>query len=777
MPSFEHYLFIALVISLASSAPLPHKSTTCGPTNKIKVYETEIPAVVDDYQLFFVSDNNQIVYLRTKAGSVYRSEDEGINWSLETVPEKLPHYGNSSFIHRIYHGQSTSGAVVVYLLDFNGKLWSSNDDGKTYSYADGLPSLIAGLVIHPTEPSKVLAIKPSSTSSWELFYSHDTGATWTKIASDVVQHSNVAWTLFSNENPNRIYVQKYRVPEKHNYLDSIIVYSDDFFVTSHTLRVDNVSSWKMLLPHHLIAVTCTNTISCPAKELRISDDGGSFFELVEFEDYNSDTPDEKGYWIPDINENTIWVQVTRECRSGLCWGDIYRSYSLDNEFSLSLPFNRHYDFTKYESVDGVYVSNQYVPKGGGFPDSEDDVRSLITYNRGNEWNELKAPEYDANNQKTNCHLADGCSLHIHGWTDASFDSFSYFYSIPNAIGFMVAPGNLGKYLSKNRDEVNTYMSFDGGLQWREIRTGSWVPEIGDHGSIIVLGQENQATNSVLYTINNADEFHTCTFSGTNLDSLTNIRVSEGWDSRRFILYGERIVDGQTRGVLVHLNFDDEFSKKCSIEGGDFEYWSPTDSHGQCVLGRKTKYLRRKSGIDCYFGEEHEPQVQYENCTCTLSDYECSHCFYRPTADAPCSLACKIDNLPIDEITTYCDANKDGYYELEQGYRLIEGNTCDQTKSNSVAKPKGRISCTSSLYRPVTNDNASSSSLLLGVSAVVIIVAISVAAGTFFLYKSNETFRSWVSNTFGIGENVPVQYVGEPGASLVDDDLNDSDTEM
>ena len=45
---------------------------------------------------------------------------------------------------------------------------------------------------------------------------------------------------------------------------------------------------------------------------------------------------------------------------------------------------------------------------------------------------------------------------------------------------------MGDYLSFRKDEVNTYLSRDGGLTWFEIFKGSSIYEIGDHGGLIVL---------------------------------------------------------------------------------------------------------------------------------------------------------------------------------------------------------------------------------------------------------------------------------------------------
>lgn len=54
-------------------------------------------------------------------------------------------------------------------------------------------------------------------------------------------------------------------------------------------------------------------------------------------------------------------------------------------------------------------------------------------------------------------------------------------------------GNLGKNLSFNYDELNTYLSRDGGRTWFEVKKGAYIFEYGDHGSILILAELNTAT--------------------------------------------------------------------------------------------------------------------------------------------------------------------------------------------------------------------------------------------------------------------------------------------
>jgi len=49
------------------------------------------------------------------------------------------------------------------------------------------------------------------------------------------------------------------------------------------------------------------------------------------------------------------------------------------------------------------------------------------------------------------------------------------------------------------DEVNTYLSRDGGLHWDEIKKGSHIYEIGNNGGIIVMAENQHSTMEIFYS--------------------------------------------------------------------------------------------------------------------------------------------------------------------------------------------------------------------------------------------------------------------------------------
>ena len=58
---------------------------------------------------------------------------------------------------------------------------------------------------------------------------------------------------------------------------------------------------------------------------------------------------------------------------------------------------------------------------------------------------------------------------------------------------------MGDYLENRKDQVNTYLTRNGGLTWEEVRKGSYIYEVGDHGGLIVMASDQEATTKLIYS--------------------------------------------------------------------------------------------------------------------------------------------------------------------------------------------------------------------------------------------------------------------------------------
>lgn len=78
----------------------------------------------------------------------------------------------------------------------------------------------------------------------------------------------------------------------------------------------------------------------------------------------------------------------------------------------------------------------------------------------------------------------------------NFFLFIIIISISTAPGFILSTGNVGEFLTKNLEEVNTYFSKDGGIHWKELIKGSTIYEFGDYGNIMIFAPFGVETTKI-----------------------------------------------------------------------------------------------------------------------------------------------------------------------------------------------------------------------------------------------------------------------------------------
>lgn len=155
-------------------------------------------------------------------------------------------------------------------------------------------------------------------------------------------------------------------------------------------------------------------------------------------------------------------------------------------------------------------------------DLQSNIRTYITHNKGGKWDLVKAPTTDSEGNKIDCYLEEGCSLNIEVYS--SNGNFAPPYSQESSIGIIMAVGSTGYELErKHGAKVNTYLSRDGGLNWQEVKKGSHIYEVGDHGGLIVMAKNNELTKEVIYSYNEGLTWHTLELSDTPF-MVTNIII-------------------------------------------------------------------------------------------------------------------------------------------------------------------------------------------------------------------------------------------------------------
>ena len=94
--------------------------------------------------------------------------------------------------------------------------------------------------------------------------------------------------------------------------------------------------------------------------------------------------------------------------------------------------------------------------------------------------------------------------------------------------------------------------------------------------------------------------------------------------------------------MVALDFTSLHQRVCTGEWdptmpeSDYEYWTPMNyQENKCLLGKRTKYLRRKRDVKCFNPDTVERVAVIEKCQCTEEDFECDFGYFRKVEGGDC----------------------------------------------------------------------------------------------------------------------------------------------
>jgi hypothetical protein len=339
----------------------------------------------------------------------------------------------------------------------------------------------------------------------------------------------------------------------------------------------------------------------------------------------------------------------------------------------------------------------------------DKIKSYITHDKGANWFLLKPPDFYMDGSKTNCYFESAeCSLHLQMYSH-KFESFAPPYSSEQAIGVVLATGNLGPNVQLDMNSrKSTFLSRDGGLNWQEIAKTPLIYDLGDQGGLIVAAPNTISTKEVRYSWDEGKTWTKLRVSDT-LIYVQNIIAEPKCTSQQFVIYGaydnsteEESGDGEYdvekkfgEALMITLDFAQLHEKKCQghqspgLDTSDFELWSPHDderhhlSADGCLLGKKTTYIRRKQDAQCFNDFEVQAETKYVKhyrssipCVCTMNDYECDMNYIKNAGGS-----CEHIADPTGKITDWekydreKDCENEGFYYKNQGYRKIPGDEC------------------------------------------------------------------------------------------------------
>ncbi|KAI8370594.1 uncharacterized protein BYT42DRAFT_617135 [Radiomyces spectabilis] len=641
----------------------------CGEGGDIQSTKHEFTDRIVDYIYFTDTDR---VFVRTADGEIWRSDNDGRQWK-EMFPgtNVIAIYQNPHFEERAY-----------FITD--GKIhYSTQDKGSNFDEMSVplVPVMnLQGTVLqfHKNEPDYLLYLGESDCADFfsfnchsQAFYSRDNGRSWHAIDTYI---RNCIWGRdggIESADHDSIFCEQYR--EKSGNQRSFFtnpvqfISSNDFFSTRNYLFDDIVG----VAVFGKFLVVAASNIGGATLRLHVSLDGKTFAPATFPASFDLSP---EAFTIME-SANSMWIHVSTNTHKGSEYGNIFTSNSNGTYFVLSLEnANRNelgiVDFEKMQGIEGIALANKVTNPSRANGGDPKKLATVKTADAGAHWVPLDPPEVDSNGKKYNCH-GNPCSLHLHAYSERK--NTRDLFSTSSAVGLMVGVGNVGSDLLPYRDG-DMFLTRDAGKTWFEVYKGAHLWEFADQGALLILVDDEDATNSVKYTTNEGLSWNVYEFAKKNEKvKVDDIITQPDGTSQKYVLFGtER---GTGKYVGYHIDFSAIHPTKCKLDldhpnDDDFELWSPEDTRGEaCLFGRETKYYRRIRDHDCYIGERLvQPREEVRNCTCTQEDFECDFNYVRDKNNK-CVLVPGLSALVPE-----CDGTIDFFYE-PTGYRKIAASTC------------------------------------------------------------------------------------------------------
>ena len=326
------------------------------------------------------NDSLDVIYAATY-GSIYRSEDGGVNWIKEL--------GGSSYYTNV---EVTSQGVVYATLSSDGStngrgIWKSLDGKNWINITDSLFSPIYGRIaigINPSNEDEVYFIAAETDNygqrtdvffngvTWTSLWKYNSNSnSWIDLSSNIPANQNTSFDNFNAQGGYDLMVKVHPVDQNTVYIGGTNLWrSTDGFITPNNTTIiggyrvgssEGDGNWGVYENHHpdqhdLLFLPSNNDVILSAT------DGGVFKSLDTFEDTVKWISLNNGYYTSQLYAATI----SRNANSKVLHGGFqdngnFITFNDNITSSWSMPFNG----------DGAF---------GGIADNEEDF--YLTIQRG-----------------------------------------------------------------------------------------------------------------------------------------------------------------------------------------------------------------------------------------------------------------------------------------------------------------------------------------------------------------------------------------------------------
>uniref|UniRef100_A0A2K6G9R0 VPS10 domain-containing receptor SorCS2 n=1 Tax=Propithecus coquereli TaxID=379532 RepID=A0A2K6G9R0_PROCO len=579
-----------------------------------------------------------------------RSSDFGTSYTKLTLQP-----GVTTVIDNFYICPTNKRKIILLsssLSDRDQSLFLSTDEGATFQ-KQLVPFFVETLTFHPKEEDKVLAYTKDS----KLYVSSDLGKKWTLLQERVTK-DHVFWAVSGvDADPDLVHMEaqdpgggfRYVTCHIHNCSEKTLsalfagpidhgslTVQDDyiFFKATSTNRTKYYVSYRrnefvlMKLPKYALP-----------KDLQIiSTDENQVFVAVQ-EWYQADT-------------YNLYQSDPRGVHYALALRDVRSSRQAEESVVI--------DILEVRGVKGVFLANQKI---------DGKVMTLITYNKGRDWDYLRPPSMDMNGKPTNCKPPD-CHLHLHlRWADNPYVSGTV-HTKDTAPGLIMGAGNLGSQLVEYKEEM--YITSDCGHTWRQVFEEEHHILYLDHGGVIVAIKDTSIPLKILkFSLDEGLSWSTHNFTSTSV-FVDGLLSEPGDETLVMTVFGH--ISFRSDWELVKVDFRPSFSKQCSED--DYSSWDLTNLQGsRCIMGQQRSFRKRKSTSWCVKGRSFTSALTSRVCECRDADFLCDYGFERSSSSESEADKCSA-NFWFNPLSPPDDCALGQTYTSSLGYRKAVSNVCE-----------------------------------------------------------------------------------------------------
>ncbi|XP_056608516.1 VPS10 domain-containing receptor SorCS2 isoform X2 [Triplophysa dalaica] len=594
---------------------------------------------------YYHADSNKVL-----ESSLWRSSDYGTTYSkLNLMP------GTTIIVTNFFICPTNKKKVILVGSNINERdqmFFISTDEGSSFQ-RQPVSFSVETLLFHPSEEDKLLAYSKET----QLYVSTDLGHKWTLLQERVTK-DRVFWAMTKVDvDPDLVHMEIQDISGGYLYVTCLIQNCSDKMVTAQFLGKIDHNSLSVQDDYIFVKVTTGNRTKHYVSYRR------NEFVQMRFPKYALP----KDVQIVSTDENQVFLALQEWYQTdtyNLYQSDtqgVHYSIVLENVRSTKQPEeNVLIDILEVRGVKGVFLANQKI---------DGKVRTLITYNKGRDWERLAPPTTDMNGKPVNCKKPD-CHLHLHlRWADNPYVSGTV-HTKDSAPGLIMGAGNLGSQLVEYKEEM--YITADCGKTWRQVFEEEHHILYLDHGGVIVAIKDTSIPLKILkFSIDEGRTWSVHNFTSTSV-FVDGLLSEPGDETLVMTVFGH--ISYRSDWELVKVDFRQSFPRQCTE--ADYDSWKLTDLQGEkCIMGQERMYRRRKESSFCIKGKSYTSALMAKPCQCTEKDFACDYGFER----AP--------SLKLEGDRCYPDFWHDpdappenchfGHsYKSSTGYRKVIANVCE-----------------------------------------------------------------------------------------------------